>query len=147
MFAEPDVYDAIAAQPLIHATGNGFYFRQLGHLFIVGERGILRRVLASGLRLALIFRHFPLIFFASTHLQAAPFLEIDEAQAQPNQKHTNRCVLNQVELAVFFLGLVDHDAVNLARNHAILSFDRPSRHHVEIVCGEHGRTDQPCKSG
>ena len=37
MVAEPDLNNAIAANPVVDATGNGLYLRQFRHLSIVGE--------------------------------------------------------------------------------------------------------------
>ena len=36
--AEPDVDNAVATNPLIHAAGDGFHFGELGHGMIVASR-------------------------------------------------------------------------------------------------------------
>ena len=114
----------------IDAMGNRFYFRQLGHGFIVGLREA-GQCGQGGWQLTLGSRHFA-FFFASRDLQAAPLLKVDEAEDQSDHKDANRGVFNQVELAIFFFGLVDNNAVDLAGYDAILSLDGASRHDVEI---------------
>jgi len=84
MAAEPGLDDLVAANPRVHATGDGFNLRQLGHPPIVEEEARLSEILGQ----AVAFNGGALL--GQAHLAGAPFLQVHETQAETHYKDADR---------------------------------------------------------
>lgn len=74
-----------------------------------------------------------IFFFTVTSLRCSPLFQVNKAEHQSNNKHTDRCVLDHAQLFVFFCCLVNNNAVNLARDHAVLGLNGSSGHGLQIL--------------
>lgn len=86
--AEPGMKNAVAAYPLVDATGYGFHFRQFGHASIVEECDLVKRSCTFRLEVPIIWQVLTqmliqLFVVSPQRPYYAPFCQIDKTKSEP----------------------------------------------------------------